>query len=98
MEENILEMYLFLKEAEGYNLCIENNFKDGSYERYYIKNFKLYNIEKHYNKFIIKFYNNNKNNPSFNVNLSKNELLNIKINDNLLQLEKEYVTIILEIL
>ena len=97
MNQNILEVKMFLDEVLSYSLCIRNYFKDGGKEKHYINNFKFYDIEKTKSNTILKLWSNELC-LSYILYLSEDEIKNIKINDNLLQLEKEYVTIILEII
>lgn len=97
MKENILEMKMFLDEAMSYSLCIKDYFKDGSKEKHYINNFRYYDMKEVESGIVLKLWSNELC-LAFLLYLTGDEIKNIKINDNLLQLEKEYVTITIEII
>lgn len=97
MKENILEMKMFLDEALSYSLCVKDYFKDGSKEKHYINNFRCYNTKEIKSGVVLKLWSHELC-LSYILYLTESEIKNIKINDNLLQLEKEYVTITIEII
>lgn len=94
MEELVLEMRLFFDDLLGYGFQIIENFTDGSENKRYLTNFKEYDVRKYQDNMVIELWEKDRY-IAYKIVLHVDEIKNIKLKENTLQLNKEYVTIII---